>query len=379
MGPSQRSHLALVVVTLLFSGAQVLIGGCQGGGGASLPESPSSPSRRAKQADPQLFAPLRGALTEPRMPFLLADGADVIDTVCFEPVDDVLETEGGPEIEEALRQHSRAISKLLRQWVRDEVAPTAVNDRLIDSWSIRPLDLQGREIDDAAVRFSPDIECIDSSTGWMEDGVQVVAGFYGASSFQFKAKTPLGRRAATELLDEFTAAGFTAKTGDLVDLELVRDDDGELRKGDSGEKLYRHPTDGIVSELDVTPPARQRMKTWTVESPLTVWFGFRELSNAAWRREAARDRCNVNIVWGDPVYRPPNCEELSFLGFKAMRREQGVEIQMRVGEDEQILDMDFRTIERLQIADRIILWVAPIEIEEGAEIRINSVTVGTAE
>ena len=117
------------------------------------------------------------------------------------------------------------------------------------------------------------------------------------------------------------------------------------------------------------------MKTWIAEAPAAVYFGYRELSTVAWRRESNREKCNVNLVWQDPTYREPECDEFSAAGFKAARKGDRIEIQMRSGEEEKTLEMDFEDVERMRVSDRVILWLSPDSIEEGVLIRLNSLVL----
>lgn len=369
----QGAIIVLVAATAVAGG---VFAGCQRGNSSSTIETPTK-VQRIREPDRQVFAPFAGLIDASQLPlpFLLDDDEDVVDSPCFQLIEDVIAVEATDELNEPIKQHKTALSRLLREWVRNEVNPTAVNDSLIDTWTIVPVKVASIEIDDTTVRFVEDEECIDNSTGWMERDVRVVAGLYGARTFEFTAKTPITRASAEELLQEFEAMGFIVATEDLVDLEEVLDDDGEPRRGDEGEKLYRHPDLGVVSEHDVTPPERQRMKNWTAEAPSAVYFGYRELSKVAWRRESNRDKCNVNLVWQDPAYREPECDEFSAAGFKAARKGDRLEIQMRSGEEEKTLEMDYGDVERMRVSDRVVLWISPVAIEEGVLIRVNSLVL----
>jgi hypothetical protein len=205
----------------------------------------------------------------------------------------------------------------------------------------------------------------------------VVAGLIGARSFRFTSETPIPRKSAEALREEFTKVDLIFETDDLIDYELVVDDEGQPTKGSQGEKLYRSPDMGTVSELDIVTPDRQKMKTWSVTSNELVFFGFRELSNTAWRREAEMDQCNVNIVWNDPTFREPECSEYRASSFKAVKQGDQVEIHMKTADQEepQVFSLGFEQLKKIQVNDRIILWLSPIEIEEGALIRLNSLVL----
>lgn len=357
----------------------MIVSGCRHNDATPATETPTK-AQKVRPPDRQVFAPFKSLIdiSQAGLPFLIRDDTNLYEYPCFTPIENVIAAKVTAELDQPLARNKRAISKVLREWVRDTVGPTAVRDAAIDGWTIVPEEVATLEIDDRAIRFAEEEECISSSTGWLEDDIRVAAGVFGAKTFTFTAKAPLSRNKAQELLEEFRTAGFTAETEDLVDYELVTDADGEVRLGSAGEKLYRHPELGVVSENDITPPARQRMKTWIVESPEPVFFGYRELNKVAWRREADVEECNVNLVWMDPAFRGPDCDEFDAVGFKAAKRGDVVEIQMQIdGEEEPLepFEMEFDTVKRLQVNDRIILWVSPVSIEEGALIRLNSLVL----
>jgi hypothetical protein len=393
------SPLAFVTLVALVALAAAALGpGCHRGDEEPPPESAADVAPRERAADTQVFAPLEEPVAEgTKLPMLVGDSGP-IDVACFKALDEQPVTDATAELEDPLKRSRSSLQRLLRSWFAEKLS-SADLEVSIESWNIEPQEVLAREIDDSSVRFVDDPACIDSSTGWLEDGVHVVAGLFGSKSFQVTTKSPVPRKSADALRKALTDAGLTFETGDFIDYELAVDGEGRPQKGEKGEKMYRSPDEGLVSELEITPPERQRMKTWSITTPEPVFFGYRELSRDAWQRESARDDCNVNIVWNDPVYRESDCPALAGIGFIAAKVGNQVEIRMKSGSGAappeppptkagkrgakatkvdpgvKTFTMDVNDVEKIQASDRVILWISPVLIEEGALIRVNSLVL----
>lgn len=397
--PNVNSMLVVISIALVALAAAALGPGChRGGDEGPPPETAADVAPRGRAADPQVFAPLDEPLAEGTALPMLVDESGTLDLACFKNLDEQPVTDVTAELQDPLNRSAPSLQRLLRSWFAEKLAGADL-EVSIESWNIEPQEVMTREIDDSSVRFVDDPACIDSSTGWLEDGVHVVAGLFGSRSFRVTTKTPVPRASADALRKALTDAGMTFETGDFIDYELAVDGEGRPQKGEHGEKMYRSPDEGLVSELEITPPERQRMKTWSITTQEPVFFGYRELSRDAWRREASRDDCNVNIVWNDPVYRESDCPALGGIGFVAARAGDQVEIRMKTGaaaapdepapakagkrgvkttatdRDVKTFTMDVNDVEKVQASDRVILWISPVLIEEGALIRVNSLVL----
>ena len=75
------------------------------------------------------------------------------------------------------------------------------------------------------------------------------------------------------------------------------------------------------------------------------------------------------------MFRQPECAEFDATGFKAAKVGDGVEIEMQTHDEVETFEMDFGQLKRLRVNDRVILWISPVTIEEGALIRLNSLVL----
>jgi hypothetical protein len=397
--PNVNPFLVVTPLAIVALAGAALSSGCHHGSDEEPPpETAADEAPAPRAADAQVFAPLEEPLAEgTKLPMLVSESG-TIDLACFKALDEQHVTDVTAELGAPLKQSQSSLQRLLRSWFAEKLS-SADLDVSIESWNIEPQEVVTREIDDSSIRFVDDPACIDSSTGWLEDGVHVVAGLFGSKSFQVTTKAPVPRKSADALRKALTDAGLTFETGDFIDYELAVDGEGHPQKGEKGEKMYRSPDEGLVSELEITPPERQRMKTWSITTPEPVFFGYRELSKDAWQREAGRDECNVNIVWGDPTFREADCPALAGIGFVAAKVGDQIEIRMKTGNTAaaveppptkagkrgakavkadpgvKTLTMDVNDVEKLQASDRVILWISPVLIEEGALIRVNSLVL----
>jgi hypothetical protein len=392
-----------LLATVLVAGAALGPGCHRGDDAEPPPETADDVAPAERGADTQVFAPLDEPLAEGTKLPLLVGESGALDVACFKALDEQPVTDVTAELEGPIKSHQASLQRLLRSWFAEKLSASDL-EISIETWNIAPQDVVTREIDDPSVRFVDDPSCIDSSTGWLENDVHVVAGLFGSRSFQITSATALPRKSADALRKAITDAGMTFETGDLIDYELVTDAQGKAQKGEDGAKMYRSPDEGIVSEKEITVPERQTMKTWSVTTTEPVFFGYRELSKEAWRRESARDECNVNIVWGDPVFREAECPALAGIGFTAAKQGEQIEIHMKSAKagpaaepatppgkagkrgakatkaagaapGVKTLTLDVNDVEKVQVDDRTILWVSPVLIEEGALIRVNSLVL----
>jgi hypothetical protein len=245
----------MVLAFVLLAGALSDLG-CRHGADSELTTSADEAEPAQSVADPQIFAPLRRPLPDgTRLPFLLNDRG-VVELRCFK----VLEEQpvmpiSTSELKRPLEASREALQQVLRGWFGQQIPLADLRGVSVESWTFVPQEVVTWEIDDMSLRFVDSAECIDSSTGWMEPGTQVVTGLFGSKSFRVSARTPLPRKSAEALRKAVNDGGLTFDTEDLIDYELVTEADGQPRKGEKGEKLYRSPDVGIVSESEITPPA----------------------------------------------------------------------------------------------------------------------------
>lgn len=337
-------------------------------------------SERAEEGyDYQVFAPLPKIMTEPELP-LLVDDMGTVETACFEKLP--LESQMAVNASKILKENAKELNRIIRKWVVDDIGPSSVTPSMADSWEITVENPLAMGVDTDDMKFVEGQECIDNETGWLSSGVRVVTTVFGTRQFKFETDKPLSVDEQDNMKETVEEAGYVIKSEALELYRPALDEDGEQKKTDDGELMYKGPAGISVPESKLPPESERGMKEWTIEAEKPMYFAYQELPNDAWSRENKKKKCDVFLVWGDVTPHAPECDELKSVTFAAEKSEkegdESINVEIESGDIRKKLTLTLETTERLELGNRLILWInAKKDPEgEGVWIRTNSVKVG---
>jgi hypothetical protein len=161
--------------------------------------------------------------------------------------------------------------------------------------------------------------------------------------------------------------------------EAAIDESGEPMMTPEGKELYTSPTGEFIPVDEVPPPEKRLMEKWTVRSDKPLYFGFKEIPDDAWRKESKKDTCNVILIPDqlDPIN--PECAEFQEVGFSVTvlpDDDKPVSLTMTLGEEEHKgVQLGWDEGKKIQINDRMFLWLKPEKVEVGVHLLVNSLVL----
>jgi hypothetical protein len=358
-----------VILTLVAVLALVACGGKQPAEEtADVPQEPRGP-------DYQVFAPLPRAVVGAAVPYLTDEGG-LVDTPCFKPVAELEPVEADIVLRDTIEQNEADALDAIRSWLVEDVAPAGLTSGIAGGWSIEMEDLVVLETPVDQLRFVEDQECISAARGWLPEGVRAVTTLFGARALHFTTDLPVGQDLQQELLSELGMFNIVMESEALFVYEPALDEDGNQLTNDKDELLFQSPSGLNIPQSEIPPSEQRTMKEWTLSAEQPIYFGFHEIPDDAWRKESEKDKCDVYLVWGDITPRTAECPEFQDSAFSATQTDDGqVAITITTDGENRGVVMEFGKGQKLDINDRVMLWISPKKIEEGVMLRLNSLVL----
>lgn len=365
---SKRRHLAWMLAAL--AAALMVVAAC----GEKKPETKTQVKAKPKGPDYQVFAPLEKITLEAALPAVI--GADEL-FPCFKGVEGLAPAEPDVLVKEVLEKQNKYISKLVRDWFVEDLEVDGVSSTVANKWTITPVNLVVLEVPRHQVRFTDNPECLDKS-GWIPKGQHLAVAFFGATQFDFESSLPLNMDIQQAMLETLGMKNIMLESEALFVYEVAMDEAGEPMMNPEGKQLFTSPTGEFITEDKVPPPEKRLMEKWTLKSERPLYFGFKEIADDAWRKEGDKDKCNVILIPDQLDPQAPDCAEFQEVGFSVtiLEGEKPVSITMTFGEEEHKgVQLGWKEGKKLQVSDRMFLWLKPEKVEVGVNLYVNSLVL----
>lgn len=366
---STRSSQGWVFAVLAASFAVVVA--C----GDKKPETQTQVEAKPKGPDYQVFAPLAKLTSEATLPFIV--GAEEL-FPCFKVVEGLAPAEPDVLVKEMLEKHAKDAAKLVREWFVQDLEVDGISPTIASKWTITPVDLVVLEVPRDQIRFTDSPECLDKS-GWIKEGQHLAVAYFGATQFDFESSLPLNMDIQAAMLETLGMKNIMIESEALFVYEAAMDDNGEPMLSPEGKELYSSPTGEFITADKVPPPEKRLMEKWTLKSETPLYFGFKEIANDAWRKESKKDECNVILIPDQLDPQAPECAQFQEVGFSVTvleGDEKPVSVTMSLGEeDHKGVQLGWGEGKKIQINDRIILWLKPEKVEVGVNLFVNSLVL----
>jgi hypothetical protein len=364
--------LGVLCAAMLFVSA--FAGGCKKKDAAPPPTTTAAAA--PKGPDYQEFAALPRAKAEMKLPWVMSEEADIEAAQCFKPVE-AQPGEAGIEIKDLVDRNRAGIKKAIVEWLVEVVEPTGLTRGVTDSWDLELEDLVAMEVTPDQVRFGDDSECL-GKTGWLSGDKHLITTAVGAKTIKFETTLPVGLNLAREIADAAKAKGVTVESEALFDYQPAKDDAGNPVLDSQQKPLYTSPSGSYISEKDVPTADQLKMKEWTFKMEAPLFFGVRELPKDAVRRESDKSKCDVVIIPDMEKPQPPDCaeyKESAFVVNVIEGEDKPVRLTIVTGDQNKGVNLDWKEATKLQLNDRIILWIQPEKVEVGVNLKLNSLVL----
>ncbi len=361
-----RWGLVLFVIASL-----TLMVGC----GSKTPEITAPVDTQPKKGpDYEVFAPLDRATMEVSLPVIV--GTDEPED-CFKPVEGLAYEEADVVLKEQISQHMPEIKGALAAWLVNDLEPVGVNEAMVKKWDISLEDVVVMDLPRDQLRFVDDPQCL-SGKGWVPEGQHVVVTYFGAKTFKFETSVPLDQGIQEELLGAVGMKNIVMESEALFVYEAALDEAGEPLLDPEGNRLYTSPSGDFIAEADIPPVEKRKMKNWILKSENPIYFAFKEFPKDAWRKEGAKDKCNIILIPEALSPQKPDCPEFQESGFSVSiidDEDQPVSITIKTGEGLKGVTLAWKEPTKIQVNDRIIIWLMPEKVEVGVNLWLNSLVI----
>ncbi len=340
-------------------------------------EEPSPlPAKASKDVDEPTFrvwsfGVLDAATREVRLPYMIGDDGAKLGEPCYQQARGLKPWETQrTEVRTKIDEHAAGIEQVILDWAAEVLLPEGESTSGWHASYERPAVVHAPN---EKVRLAGDQQCV-SEKGSLPVGSKTVTTLFGAKRILLKSPQPLSK----QLLKRMRKTAKKAKLG-LKPLRAYRralDEDGKPESGSDGEKLYISPDGRLVPAKQIPKGAKRRVYELEINAWKPIWFAYGDLTEEAWLREFVTEKCEVNLVYDDPTPRGAECGEPGGVGFGVALVEGG-KMEVRVAADGFTARRvsKFDDVEMIPVGGRVIVWVKPRKIDEGAEIKINSLVL----
>jgi hypothetical protein len=368
-----RSKARLVgLLAVSFLVGAVLAAGCK------KKEPPPVTPVDAKPAGPdyQVFAPLKQATMDVKLPWVMGEGADP-DQPCFQPVEGAQPVEADVLLKQKLDDNLAGVKKSVVEWMMEVLQPSGLTRAVAESWTMAFEDVVAIEVTPDQVRFVDDPQCLDKS-GWIPEGQHLITTAIGAKTIKFEANLPVGNALKAAILESVGIKNVTMESAALFEYSPALDANGQPATDPDGKPLFNSPSGEFILEADVPPPEKRQMKEWVFKLPTPLWVGVKELPKDAVRKEGGKEKCDIIIIPDVPKPQMPDCAEFKESGFAVSildGEEKPVSLTIVTGDQNKGVTLAWKEATKVQVNDRIILWIQPEKVEVGVNLKLNSLVI----
>jgi hypothetical protein len=304
------------------------------------------------------------------IPYLAEGPGDVSEKTCYVPVKkpQVWKTQN-PIVLEKINTHKAEIQSAVVNWAREKLYPNQdYNFHVsLESPFIRHVPLED-------LKLSPEQDCItDPSTPFAPETKTITTQF-GAKEMTFESHAPNFTQSDFKKLIPKAQAAKCRLKGQPWQYSMAQDEKGKPLKDEKKRPQFKGPAGELLLKKDIPSMAKRPVLSWTLICKEPLFFALGDLPPDAWSSEADPAKCSVNLIYWDKTPRPLDCSELSDVGFGVQEIPGDNEVLVKAKADGQTATQKMKYNERqsMLVAGRILLWVTPKKIVEGALLQVDS-------
>ena len=321
------------------------------------------------------FSILQAASTSGVSPYLATPEGDLSKGTCFSaaPQYPVWQTEN-PEIIQKLSEHTAEIEKAILAWAREAFLPVYITGAMelragFEEIVINHTPLEG-------LRLSPEQNCIEDARCSFPANSRTITTQFGARKITFKSEKMLDPKDLKAIRTAAETSGFQL-TAQRFDYPKAMGPDGNRLKDEKDRPLFLGPEGEKINWSEIPKPKKRPVLGWSLQLETPLYFAVGDLIPGSWASEADPDKCSLNLVFSDPTPRVPDCPELNVAGFGVEKSTLFDAVTVKVTADgiTETRQVQFGKRQAIQLGGRVIVWVEPTSLEEGAKLTIDSFVI----
>ena len=109
----------------------------------------------------------------------------------------------------------------------------------------------------------------------------------------------------------------------------------------------------------------------------TLWLAWGDLPKESWAKESDPALCSLNLVDYDATPRVPACDKHREAGFGVEPGDEDGPVVLKVASDGVVVKKTAKYGQEtmIQAGDRVVVWVTATPIEEGADLKVDSLVL----
>ncbi len=367
----------VLLLSLVFiSAACLFVSAC----GAKYNSATSAPPRNMT-GEPEFdiagFGVLKEATTDAALPYLAgADGVRA-ETLCYAVTKNIQSWQTkNSSLLENFKKNDAAIKNAITAWIRNAIFVSDAPSNTEASWRIELKKPQIVHTKLENVRLQKDAQCIDEIIDTPHKSNKTVTTLFGALELHFESDTSLNAEILKKMRQAAKKASFRLKT-DRYEYPRATDAGGKPLKDEKGRPLFQGPADERLLRHKIPKIKDRPVFTWKLVFSKPLFFAYGDLPSDAWAKELDPMQCSVNLIFDDATPRVPECTSTKDAGFGITASGSKETVIVKVTADGVTVEKEvrFHTREMIQVAGRIIVWVEPKELVEGATLNIDSLVL----
>jgi hypothetical protein len=339
------------------------------------PAKPAVPAADSEGDEPTFrvwsFGVLDEATREAGLPYLIDADGSRLETACYVRARGLKpwETERAKVIGK-IESKREGIHQAILEWLEATMLPEGTNTKGWQTAYEKPTVVHAP---DAKLRLAADQQCVDDK-GALPEGSKTVTTLFGAKTLRIKSPAPFEKKLVKQLRKSAKKAKVWLKP--IKAYRRALDEDGDPVSGPDGKKLFLAPDGRLVPAKQIPKGAKRRIYELELSSWAPLWFAFGDLPDDGWAREFGPETCGVNLVFDDATPRAADCDEAAEVGFGVRRgSEDRVEVRATADGFTAKAEVPFGSVLKLQVSGRVVVWVKPKKILEGALLKVNSLVL----
>lgn len=276
-----------------------------------------------------------------------------------------------------LEKNERSVTAAVLAWLAADIFPNE-KELFADPsfWKVEVSTPVVRHVYPSEIALKDDQTCIDEQTRDFPLGAQTATTFFGAGEMTFKSSSPV----LSSRIRALRQAALKKKLRVIVKNAYTPalDENGKQRRGPKRKKLFNSPTGALIAQRDIPPPKLRKTTQWKIVLPKPVFFAAGFLPNGSWKKENLPDACEVYLVYNEAVPHVPACSEFNAAGFGVERAEEQGHVLIKAASADKtfVKDAEFGKVTAMTTGNAAI-WITPIQAEEGAHLKIDSLVLDT--
>jgi hypothetical protein len=222
--------------------------------------------------------------------------------------------------------------------------------------------------------------CIGEESRSLVKDARAVSALFGAKIFHFKSPKPFDRSLLETMKNAAVQAYILFEHQELFYPAVG--ENGNQILGPNGDRMFVTPKGKLVPEAQIPPPDQRpvtQIRLSFNNGPL--YFAYGDLSGDAWKREFDDQQCNLHLVFEDATPRAPDCAGFNQAGFGVSRGASSDTVLVKVATADATVaqNVTINETKMIQVGGRIVVWVKPQPLEEGAFLTIDSLVLDSGE